>query len=237
MAALAGGVTGTGILQTVTGPAAYPDFDWLYVDTIDVEGIGVMSEGPNGMVAYEYARLTVEYKSLDVDFSASGIGAIQIDVAGDVLSIPQDQPTFKWSSDDEDVPPEASPSLSIATATILVPQKNLPKLENGTLTNIIALMDHVNNSVLFGAPVGKMLYKGATSYGKVMSSIDNIPGGGSPGAAAGLEATDLVHKLLFRSIEWNKFLRPSTGTWDSIVYKATGDPYFPSGSLNSIFGV
>lgn len=226
-AALVGQGTGSGVLLGITAAEPYPDAPWLLAQEVRIEGVGLMSEGPNGQIAYEFARLVVEHRSIEFTFSGLG-GSLQIDFSADSLSVPQNEATFKWKSDDEDVPPEASPSLSVATAVLTIPQRNLPEIR-GRVPNLLALVDHVNDRDLFGATKGHFLYKGCRSIGRVMDPGGSVGTGSA--TAGGIEVSDLLHCALWRSVEWNKFLRPSTGVWEDIVYKATDQPYFAEGNL------
>lgn len=232
--ALIGQGAGSGLLVSITAAEQYPDAPWLFAHEVDMEGVGKQTEGANGQIAYEWARLTVEHRSLEASFSGGISGSLQIDFAADALSVPQDEATFKWESDDEDVPPEASPQLSIAVAQLTIPQRDLPEIR-GRVPNILALFDHVNEDTLFGAPAGHMLYKGCRSIGRVMDPGGSVGTGSATGG--GIEVSDLLHSVLWRSVPWNKFLRPSTGTWENIVYKATGQPYFAEGNLSFLEAV
>ena len=214
--------SGSGITEEIGEPDPYPDAPWLSADDVDIEGVGLMSVGPNGMVAYEHARLTVIYRAAIHRLGGFGGSGLQIDLASDVLTLPQDLPSLKWASDDEFIPPEASPGLSIPCATLYFPQPDLPNFRDNH-PGFLALIDCVNDQTLFSIDAGHLLYKGMVSHGRI--------------TANGIEAKDLVHKVLWRKIPWNHFLRPGVGGgWQEVVYIHDDQPYFLPGDLNALLG-
>lgn len=219
--ALLGTSSGSGITETIGEPEGYPDAPWLKADEIDIEGFGTMSVGANDLVAYEYARLTVTYRAAIHRLGGFGGTGLQIDLGSEVLTVPQDEPTFKWVSDDVELTPEASPNLSIPCATLYFPQPALPNFRESH-PGFLALIDSVNDRTLFSIEAGHLLYKGMVSLGRI--------------TADGIEAKDLVHKVLWRQIPWNYFFRPSSGEWEAIVKIGNGAPLFPEADLNALLG-
>lgn len=218
-AALAGGTTAAGVVETNTPAASYPDATWLTVSSIRTEGLGVRKIGTNGMVGYDFARLYVTYSETDRDLGQTqDLGALSLDVQSEIISPPRDQTTFKWKSDNVDVTPEATPGLPISTATFERVRRNVAIIN---VPLILSLLDHVNSTTFEGAVKGKVVFKGARPFRR----ITNL----------GAQNWDLSLLFQYRSVEWNKFLRPSTGTFEEVVYKATGEPFFPEGNLGALY--
>lgn len=217
--ALSGGSTQTGVITTNTAAAQYPDATWLEVTNISIEGVGKRSVGYNGMVAYDFARLTVTYSRSDRDFGQTqDLGALSLDISNEIISPPRDEATFKWASDSTDVTPEATPALPLSTATFERVRRNVASIN---VPLILSLLDHVNDATFEGAPAGQIIYKGARPSRRVTN--------------LGLQNWDIAHIFIFRTIPWNYFLRPSTGQWEKVLYKATGEPFFPDGNLAALY--
>lgn len=221
VAALVGMGIGGGVLQVITPAMQYPDASWLIADGAQPKGVGVPYVNPvSGMIAYKYARVTVVYKTLDYTVGGFGGGAFQIDFGSYVLSAPQDEPSYRWAEGtdlNKDLPVNASPNVSVATATIVIPQRNEPNIVT-KMGSILDLVDHVNGDPFLGAAKGTMLYKGATSFGRKVGN--------------GIDAYDFLHKVYWRKYPWNTYYNPRTGLWQKIKHKATGQPLFPDGNLD-----
>lgn len=218
MAALLGGSTQNGVIQNTAASARYPDATWLRADSIATVGEGIKSVGPNGMVAYTWAHLTVRYKTSDISLLSEEIGTLSIDVRADVLMPSQNEPTFKWSSDNKDLPVEATPGIPIPIVEFVKARRNMAAIP---MALILSLVDHVNSSSFEGAAAGKVLYHGARSEATITS--------------AGVYNFDLAHRFTYHPYGHNKMLRPSTGAWENIVTKTGSNPPHPTGDLNALF--
>ena len=90
----------------------YPDAPSLPFDSMHIEGVAGedgLSVGPNGMVAYKYARLRINYKTLDY---VEGVttGTMSLDYATQITHLPQSASTFKFS-DGTMLSPQDSPPI------------------------------------------------------------------------------------------------------------------------------
>lgn len=217
--ALAGGTTRVGIIETNTPAASYPDATWMQVQNIRTEGVGKRKVGVNGMVGYDYARLFITYGDTERDLGQTqDLGALSLDISSEIISPPRDEATFKWVSDDEDVTPEATPGLPISTTRFERVRRNVGGIN---VPLILSLVDHVNDATFEGAAPGTIVFNGARPFRK----ITNL----------GAQNWDIAYQFTHRRIPWNYFLRPSTGQWEEIVYKNSGDPFFPDGNLSALY--
>ena len=208
--ALMGGVASNGVIVTVTPPAAYPDEPSLTCKEVAPEGVGLRGIGPNGMVGYEYARLTATYTAEDVTTAE-----LSIDFRSDILTVPQDAPSFKWG-DDEPLPPEASPPLLVGSTDFVITRHLLASIPESLIES---LRDHVNTGTFRGRPAGTVRFVGARSrrqYTTITAPTYSI-----------------TFVFASRKEPWNNFLRPSTGLWEP-VYLMNGQPPFPGGDLNRL---
>jgi hypothetical protein len=112
-----------------------------------------------------------------------------------------------------------SPAVQISTVTMVKESLNQPTIPT---TTILALLDHVNDDTFEGGAAGKVIYRGARTQ-RVWTT-------------GGILNWSIAHSFQYRSIEWNKFLRPtaSSFSWDTIVYK-DGSPLSPSGDFTALF--
>lgn len=217
--ALSGGTTQVGIIGQNTPASTYPDLSSMEVKAVRTEGVGLRKVGVNGMVGYEFCRLHIHYATTAKDIgNTQDLGALSLDIAGEIYSPPRDEATFKWVSDDEDVTPEATPGLSVSVTTFSRVRRNLGAIP---IPLILSLIDHVNDNLFEGASAGKIIFVGCRPYRKVTN--------------LGAQNWDCEYIFKHRRIEWNKFLRPSTGQFEEIVYKATGEPFYPEGNLSALY--
>jgi hypothetical protein len=225
--AMMGGATQDGEVADYIAAVTYPDAPTLMrLRAVKPEGLGVRKVGVNGMIGYEYARLRLTYETPPRGTAEEQeIGSVSLDIGSEILAVPQDVPTFKWGSDDEDVAPEASPAVQITTITMVKESLNQPKIP---LAVIVSLLDHVHDGdfkldvdgeTVAGA---KVLYRGARTRRRFTTG--------------GAKNYDIEHLLQVRSQDWNKFLRPTAGgfSWDTVKYK-DGSELFPTGDLNKLF--
>lgn len=216
--AIMGGTTQNGVLTNIAPSMRYPDATFLRADGIRIEGSGVKSIGPHGMVAYQWAHLTVRFGVSDIELLSEDIGMLELDTSSQVLMPSQSEPTFKWLSGGQDLPVEATPGVIVPIIDFVKARRNLASIPMATILN---LADHVNSSTFEGAPAGKVLYFGPSSSARITTG--------------GLKNIDITHRFQYHPYGHNKFLRPSTGVFEDIVAKATGQPPHPTGDLNLLF--
>jgi hypothetical protein len=203
-----------------TPPAAYPDAPWLFVDTIDVEGIPGetgLNVGVNGLVGYKYARIRVTYRSLSYA-EGTETGAFSVDFGSEWLTLSSATPSLKFTDGSaEDVSTDLNPSLRITTIAFRQARNNLPSIP---VPLIVSATDTVNSSSFQGADAGKVKFDGASSQRRIFSN-------GSPG-------WDMTYAFTYRSVGWNVAYDP-VGGWRPIKLKATGQPPFGSFDYNQLF--
>lgn len=215
---LLGGTTQNGVIQTLSPPARYPDASFLIADSVRITGEGVLSVAASGMVAYQWAHLEVFYKTSDLELLSEDIGTLSMTGSSQIIMPSQAEPTFKWSSDNKDLPPEATPGVLVPTIEFTKTRRNLATIPTAM---ILSLMDHVNSSTFEGASAGKILFTTPNSSARI--------------TPAGLRNIDMAYTFIYHPYGHNKFLRPSTGTWDSIVTKVGSNPPHLSGDLSLLF--
>jgi hypothetical protein len=201
-------------------PAAYPDAPWLFVDTIDVEGIpgeSGLSVGTNGLVAYKYARIRVTYRSLPY-LEGTETGVLSVDYGSEWFTLSNSRPSLKFSDGSgEDVSTDLNPSLRITTVAFRQTRNNLPSIP---VNQIVAATDTVNQSSFQGAAPGTVKFDGAASQRRLFSN-------GSPG-------WDLTYAFTYRPVGWNVAYDP-VGGWRPVLLKSSGQPPFASYDYNALF--
>ncbi|MDP9175543.1 MAG: hypothetical protein M3O30_17005 [Planctomycetota bacterium] len=224
-AALINALRGAVLQQTpnvvqYTPPAAYPDAPWLFVDTVDVEGIPGetgLSVAPTGLVAYKYARIRIIYRSLPYQ-EGSETGVLSVDYGSEWFTLSNATPSLKFTDGAaEDVTTDLNPALRITTIAFRQTRNNLPAIP---VAQIVAATDTVNQGPFQGAPAGTVKFDGASSQRRLFSN-------GSPG-------WDMTYAFTYRSVGWNVAYDPANG-WRPVVLKSTSQPPFPMSDYNQLF--
>lgn len=223
---LGNGLTNVGGTLVYAGPQTYPDAASLIAKAVRPEGVGARSVGSGGMVAYQWARLKVEYGIQEPGTGGGDdAGNLSLDYAGDMLSLPSDDATFKWSDNSEDVPPEANPSLPVTTVEMSKLRKGLPSIPTAM---ILSLTDKTNNASFEGGDPGTVLFVGASTTTKYATAAQ---------AAGPLDSSslrwDLTLKFKYRRSGWNNFIRPGDG-YKAVVRKDNGEPPFPQANIHAL---
>jgi len=206
-------------LVEYVAPSAYPDAPWLFVDTIEVEGIpgeSGLSVGPNGLVGYKYARIRVIYKSLPYQ---EGIetGVFSVDYGAEWFTLSGSTASLKFSDGSGgDVATDQNPALRITTITFRQTRNNLPSIPVG---QIIAATNTVNSAPFQGAAAGTVKFDGAASQRRLFSN-------GTPG-------WDMTYAFTYRSVGWNVAYDPANG-WRPVAFKASNQPPFASYDYNGL---
>lgn len=216
---LIGSSVTSGGITTINQPHAYPDAGWMYVKSIAVGKEGVPLVGANGMIAYPWARLTVTYGPKDPGGGdAIEVGEENLDFSSEIFTFSRDIPSFKWSSDNKDVPAEASPGKIIPIIAFSKTKKRISQLP---LTTLFAISQApVNASEYLGASAGKLRFCGARTS-RVL-------------AIGGTETWTMTCSFEFRPIPWNYMFRPSTGIFEAIVTKNGGAPLYASSEFSTL---
>jgi hypothetical protein len=146
-----GGGTEIGSVYYYTPSQVYPDAPFLPFDSIRVEGIPGdtgLSVGPNGLVAYKYARLHITYKALDY-FDGVTTGTLSLDFATQSVSLPQTAPTYQFP-DGTPLTPQDSPPIRLGVVTFVQTRKNLATLPSQLVQSLAGCVNSA--SFLNGPP-------------------------------------------------------------------------------------
>jgi hypothetical protein len=221
-----GGGEEIGSVYIYTPSQRYPDAPALPFDAIHVEGLpgeNGLSVGPNGMVAYKYARLRITYKALDY-FDGITTGTMSLDFATHTISLPRSMATYQFP-DGTPLSPQDSPPLRVGIVTIVQTRKNLAILPTGLVQSLAGC---VNSVAFLGGTPGTVLFDGAHADRRLTTGGD--------------ENWDMTYKFLYLPTGWNKLLQASSkvsgstaiGTFQQVTRIATGDPLYPTADLSPL---
>lgn len=223
MDALFGKVVKSGSTDINTPPILYPDNKALVfnkVKAIGVDGDVGAKLGPNGMRAYKYCRLTIEYRPVTMSDQEGGIGIPSIEFEEQVLSIPHDGACFKWLGDSTPIMGSTADPYHIGIMSFAIPVYNISTLPYTTIANALQC---VNSSTFQGLPMSCVKFIGATSNVRlIVGSQYNF---------------DLLCRFKYRTIPWNAMYRPKNGgtggSFEPFV-KMDGTPLYPEIDLNAL---
>jgi hypothetical protein len=221
-----GGASIIGGYYYYTDSQVYPDAPFLPFDSIHVEGIagdGGLSVGPNGMVAYKYARIHIVYKTLDY-IEGVTTGTLSLDYATQFVSLPQSASTYQFA-DGTALSPQDSPPLRRGIVSMVQTRKNLADLPSALVQSVCGCVNSVE--FLGGAP-GTVLFDGGHADRRLTMTGD--------------ENWDMTYKFLYDPIGWNYLLQPSTtgtstgvvGTYQLVTRISDGSTLYPSTDLNQL---
>lgn len=163
--------------------AYYPDDHKMFlrgVKSKGADGKEGLSIGTNGMIAHKYARLTCEYGPATIPgLGGLGVGSynpdlITIDFDIDVVTLPRNY--LRWNIDTN--PPSSATAtpgsysetpfpMLIPTARLVIPLSGLTTLN---ISTILSVVGHVNNKVIFGSPILRVMFPGARSKQRYLVS-------------------------------------------------------------------
>src|SRR5208282_3420208 len=189
-----GGAAVIGGYYYYTLSQVYPDAPSLPFDSIHVEGIagdGGLSVGPNGMVAYKYARIQVVYKTLDY-IEGVTTGTLSLDYATQFVNLPQSASTYQFP-DGTKLAAQDTPPIRRGIVSMVQTRKNLASLPSSLVQTVCGCVNSV--AFLGGAP-GTVLFDGAHADRRLTMTGD--------------ENWDMTYKFLYDPIGWNYLLQPST---------------------------
>jgi len=180
------------------GPQQFPGLRNVYCVEADIEPLGTAT-GVATQITYPFAKITARYKALKYDPTENSDEALLRETSSislQMITLPQGG--FKWADD-------SSPILEpigriMGVRDIRITRYRAPSLKTTTLD---AIVGSVNSGVFRGRAVGTMLFMGADTDDVMNSEGD-------------WEHT-LTFRFQYRSIEWNKFLKPDGKTWAYIV--------------------
>jgi len=223
LAYLRGGVEQVGG-NWVVAIGNYPDFPFLFIDTVTCEGIagpGGLSVGSGGLVAYQYARLRATYTTFDY-VPGNETGTMGLDFGSQVLQLPQSASFLQYGDGaGEDLPPEDAPPVIIPTVTITRTVRDAPSLPVAAI--LAAAVAPVNSASFLGADPGFVLFDGGRSLRRIVSD--------------GSTNYDLEYRFQYRALPWNQVyaVGGSGGPARPVIRKSDGSPLYASSDLNALF--
>jgi hypothetical protein len=219
-----GGAVEIGAYYFYTPSQVYPDAPFLPFDSIHVEGLpgeDGLSVGPNGLVAYKYARLRITYKSLDY-FDGVTTGTLSLDYATQCVTLPQSAPTYQFP-DGTPLAPQDSPPIRLGVVTLVQTRKNLAALPSALVQNLAGCVNSV--TFLGGAP-GTVLFDGAHADRRLTTT--------------GAENWDMTYKFLYLAGGWNYMLQPTAkssgtvGTMQQVTRISDNSPLYTLSDLTPL---
>ena len=209
-----------------TPSVVYPDATFLPFDSVHVEGLpgeNGLSVGPNGLVAYKYARLRITYKSLDY-FDGVTNGTMSLDFATQTIGLPRSVPTYQFP-DGTPLAPQDSPSIRVGIVTIVQTRKNLAALPTSLVQSLAGC---VNSISFLGGSAGTVLFDGAHADRRLTT--------------LGAENWDMTYKFLYLSTGWNNLLQPSSkvsgssavGTFQQVTRISGGQTMYTTADLSPL---
>jgi hypothetical protein len=221
-----GGAAIIGGYYYYTTSQLYPDAPFLPFDSIHVEGIaglGGLSVGPNGMVAYKYARIQIVYKTLDY-IEGVTTGTLSLDYATQFVNLPQSAATYQFP-DGTKLAAQDTPPIRRGIVSMVQTRKNLAELPSALVQS---LCGNVNSVAFLGGAPGTVLFDGGHADRRLTMTGD--------------ENWDMTYKFLYDPIGWNYLLQPSTtgsstsvvGTYQQVTRISDGSTLYPAADLNQL---
>ena len=219
--ALLGGSTNVmgGVVFTNGWP--HPEIVNFYVQTVDVEPVGLLSTNTFAQPTYEYARLVIQFGPPSWDLTQlSAIGELHCHMASQSIPLDQNQTTFEYTADSVAIGPAQRSFVEFSIMEISLTLYERVGF-NGPLIN--SLMDCTNNAAFYGAAVESVRFRGAeTDRRAVTTSYIQY---------------DTTIYLAWHPISggWNKLPRAgSSPLWQPYRVKATGLKEFPPADITQL---
>jgi len=209
-----------------TPSVVYPDATFLPFDSVHVEGLpgeNGLSVGPNGLVAYKYARLRITYKSLDY-FDGVTNGTMSLDFATQTIGLPRSVPTYQFP-DGTPLAPQDSPPIRVGIVTIVQTRKNLAALPTSLVQSLAGCVNLIS---FLGGSAGTVLFDGAHADRRLTT--------------LGAENWDMTYKFLYLASGWNNLLQPSSkvsgssavGTFQQVARISGGQTMYQTADLSPL---
>lgn len=232
--AVMGGVSvsgGIGGAITYARRHACPENPRLVALEASYEGAGEADYTGGGKPQFERAIATVTYGRLPYDQEGTDdaknsfpnsktpgqpyvYAQCEIDFAGEFVTLPGTG--FKFSSDGKAIE-ESKHGKHVGTATLRFVRKKVPYLPTEL---ILAKMNKVNDTPIFGAPRGQVLFQGGKTRREASSD--------------GTAVQELELVFQWRETNWNNFIRPDTGAFAAVVTATGGNPVYAYAELNEL---
>ena len=195
-----------------------------------VGGLTNTTYADGDLVSAMYARMRVEYRTLD--YNPSETGSQSLDYATDWVMPSRTTASFKWATGSSatvgtSLPATDSPALRITTIGFVRTRKNLPTIPSALIRQISAAP--LNSAAFEGAEVGTVLFEGAQAVRRL--------------TAGGAEAWDMTYKFSYKNCgadssgniaSWNALFCPQTGKFEQITAINGGAPLFNASDLNQL---
>jgi hypothetical protein len=213
-----GGSVTTGGSNIFTYGQPYPDLPAFVCTGFATQGVGLNAIGPNGLVAYQYARCQITYEPNQLQ--NTGVGYIEIDNQSHYYQLNTTKPSFKWTSGGVGVTGTGVPADQVPVAFIKTSKVTIER-ETATLNEslYLQLQNNTNSTTIFGASEGQMIFWGAKSRRKVM--------------AFGQSNYTVTLSFEYNSAGWNYLYNPNTKNFESFAY-TNGNLLYPESDLNSL---
>jgi hypothetical protein len=202
-----------GITVFTPAQALSPDFPYLFIDTIDILGLGAKTVDQYGRIAYERAQLIANYTNLGL-LEGTETGSINLDFGKEIISLPGDGLKFNGSS----LPVPFNVPITIPMVCITQTRTNLAVLPTSRF--LLAAGSPMDNSGLYGTGSETLLYDG----GRALRTF----------TTAGATNWTIEVRTQYKPTKWGYFVDPSDGTFKKILRK-DGSPLYASSSLGLLF--
>lgn len=209
---LRGGANQIGNFYIYTNPQAAPGYSWLYTDEVTVARDGAKSQDGSGIIAGDYAVLTVTYTPL----IGTQTGAIGLDFGKEIIALPDNSLKF---ADGSGEPVPGAKAKVIAVIGITQAKLNAASLPISAI--IAASAAPLDNSGLFGSSTGTLLFDGGRALRKFTT--------------AGVSNWDIEFRFLCRpALRWD-YMYDSTGVARQVVSSTGGAVFYTSSNLNALY--
>ncbi len=196
---------------------AYPQAPFLVFNRIDIHGIpiGGLSQDALGLAAYKYARILVQYKSLEYD-EGTQVGQWSITYGIEAESLPGSGITLA-----DGTSPSTPALYKHGVADLVFTRHNHASIPFAT---IFGLAGSINSGPMLGAAAGTILYRGPHSDMRILST--------------GNYNWNITHLFKWRAIPWTKVFTTTganKGTWQAATLTGSAAPLYPSADLSPLF--
>lgn len=223
VAALLGGSTNVAGTTIYANGWVYPDNPVWLVQTIEVTPDGLYYPSDTG-IQFQRARLKITFAIPEfIVGQPNNTGEQELDFCSNSEALDQGTTNFLWVSDNVAIPGLQAPIIRYTTV------KFQQSIYNRAFLNVplfISLVDSINSTPFFGAPVGTTRFTGARSTRKITQA-------GALNWDIHLSFENNQSTLGGTQAGWNKKWRPGFG-WQEFKTKGTNLPFFPSNDLNQL---
>jgi hypothetical protein len=200
---------GLNIDTTIRNPRPHPEEPELFVHSVDIEPYPDTKETAeaNDCIQYEWARLTVVYKPIELSGSITRPEPFSesYDFAAEFLTRSVDDAIHQNASLETMLPPGFSLGVLIPSVEYEYVRHRMAAVPTATIYNCLG---KVNNATFLGADPGHVLYTGA----RARSSYD----------PSGVRIWEVQHRFAIRGGgTWNEFYVPGAG-WGTIRLGTSG---------------